>query len=751
MITNFFRITLPFDSFQIQRTPYSSERFSELKGLHNREASFFRHGEFIYISPSKGSGLQLGDLATLNVSEVPAIVQSLIRHLVFRTFRDAFPDRIPQSFSPLRFFSTKQEHDAIRRFLPDSLKGRICYPRMIEVETRQVVEHERPTFGLLIRSRQRWQFNIGLKELLENGYDLKGRSVLEAVPIPGLEGVLAPDETLLGEIVSVSGDDVEITTNEGTIFRKLDGLQLQRTQNQIGTYLALKLGEDEATRIFANLREDRRDRSHPNVSFAEAKKFATWFAGNMSDPRTYENDDGFCFGVALNSHFAGPTIPLHKTNLIFDYGPGASAGTPYAGLANFGPFNAARFEKNDLRVLVVLHPQSRGAVTQFLKRLIDGIPESKYFQRGLQSLFRLSSITPVLKEVKSYFAEAYEEAVDDAVKNADSRGFDLALVECPEGSKQIPAKDNPYYRARARLMSYGIPTQGVKDEHLRAYQGALQWTLGPMALQMYAKVGGTPWRLPATQSVDREILVGVGHALERPNLWSGAEQSKVVGITTFFLGDGSYLLGERLRSVAYENYFDELLRGLKSSLETVAQEYAWRNGDSVRIVFHIFKPIKHVEADVVAKLIDEFPQFKILFAFVTISTEHPWMMFRDAAETDGQMAVTLCERGDNLILDPCNCLLQVRGDRDRPNKKQRPPYPVSIRIHEKSTFKDLKYIAQQIHDFAFLSWRSFFPSETPVTVFYSSLIAEEASRLKKIPGWNEAFLDKHFRRKQWFL
>lgn len=300
-------------------------------------------------------------------------------------------------------------------------------------------------------------------------------------------------------------------------------------------------------------------------------------------------------------------------------------------------------------------------------------------------------------------------------------------------------------------MSYGIPTQGVKGEHLRSSSDSLQWTLGPMALQMYAKVGGTPWRLPASQSVDREILIGIGSALERPNLWAGAEQSRIVGITTFFLGDGSYVLGERLRSVPYSEYFGELLQALKISIETLAKDYAWREGDSVRIVFHIFKPIKNVEADVVARLIDDFPQFKILFAFVTISTEHPWMMFRDFRRVNGQPEVTLCERGDNLVFDEHHFLLQVRGDKDRPNKWQRPPFPVSIKLHEKSTYKDLKYIMQQIHDFTFLSWRGFFPAEIPVTVFYSSLIASESAKLSKVPGWNAGFIDKHFRRKQWFL
>ena len=387
MVTNFFRINLPFESFHIQRVPYSEQQFAALRKEHNRDASFFRNADFIYISPRKDAGLELGESTTLNVSEAPPVVLSLIRHLVFRSFRQAFPDRIPQSFSPLRFFSTKNEHDAVRHLLPPDLKGRVCYPRMVEVEARQIVEEGRPTFGLLIRSRQRWQFNISLRELLANGFELIGRSVLETQPIPGLEGILAPDETLLGEIIAIHGNEAEITTNDGVIRTKLDSLLLQRTPQQIGTYLAFKLGEQKATRLFQNLREDRRDRERPDVFFTEAKKFAAWFSGSNAHPRVYENDDGFCFTVTGNSSFEGSSVPLHRTNLVFDYGPGASAPSPLAGLANFGPFNAARFERNDLRVLALFHPQSRGAMTQFLKLLIRWYSRKHVFPARPQSPF----------------------------------------------------------------------------------------------------------------------------------------------------------------------------------------------------------------------------------------------------------------------------------------------------------------------------------------------------------------------------
>ena len=152
MVTNFFRINIPFETFQIQRVVYSNEKLAALRQEHNKDASFFRNGDFIYISPRKGFGLELGKLTDVKVDEVPGVVLSLVRHLIFRAFRDAFPERVPESFSPLRFFSAKPEHDAIRNFLPEELQEQISYPIMVEVQARQITENGKPSFGLLIGS-----------------------------------------------------------------------------------------------------------------------------------------------------------------------------------------------------------------------------------------------------------------------------------------------------------------------------------------------------------------------------------------------------------------------------------------------------------------------------------------------------------------------------------------------------------------------------------------------------------------------
>jgi hypothetical protein len=253
---------------------------------------------------------------------------------------------------------------------------------------------------------------------------MEGAMVVETVPIPGLEGVLAPDENVLGQVEKINGDSALVKTNAGTISRKISELHLQWTREQIGRYLSFRLGEKEATRIFSCLRESDAERANPNLFFGEVHKVAEWFAA-----QAYANDDGFAFEVTKNTEFPQQGFRLYQTKLVFDYGPGASAPWPLAGLSTFGPFDSSRFDRKNLRILAIFHERNRGAATAFLSQLTDGIPDSRYFQKGLRDLFRLHQVEHVLKPLSAHFPEDYEGVIDEAVQEAGGKSYDLAIVE----------------------------------------------------------------------------------------------------------------------------------------------------------------------------------------------------------------------------------------------------------------------------------------------------------------------------------
>src|SRR5690606_20170909 len=177
---------------------------------------------------------------------------------------------------------------------------------------------------------------------------------------------------------------------------------------------------------------------------------------------------------------------------------------------------------------------------------------------------------------------------------------DLALIEIPDDFKALKDTHNPYYLLKARLMSKEIPVQFITRQKVDRND---EYILNSIALQMYAKLGGTPWVLPTQRSVDRELVIGIGHSWLRKNQYSGAESNRVVGITTFLSSDGQYLLGDKVKDVAFENYFEELLKSLKQSIQRLSSEQGWGEGDTVRLIFHIFKPIKNVEFEVISRLI----------------------------------------------------------------------------------------------------------------------------------------------------
>lgn len=742
MIINFYEIKIPFDKFQISRIPYSTEKLRKLRERYNEYCSFFRRGDYIYISPMKNSPFDLPDPITLSINDNEEVVESLIKHIFFRTFRERYTKYLPTSFYPFSITSSKQEINELDNYLTSDLKNKISFKKSLVVNLRKIEFDNKKKYGFVISTKYKWIFNKNLTELINEGYDVLSKPVIEALPIPGLEKVLAPDEELIGTVKDITGNDAIINTNIGEENHDLNFLYLQKSKSIIGDYLNFRLGEETTNKIFNTIKSYNEIRFKPSKIINDTNEIA----GLLSKLK-YENLDSFCFTVNDKVLIVKNSFPTEETSFIYDYTPGYSSKGVLSGLIKFGPYDSSNFDKKNLNILVICSNKNRGAVSSFLAKLKDGIPTSKFFKNGLVDLFRLHTVKFDIKDVATPSPDSYKEIIKISLKENQNKPYDLAIVEGSERSKKLDVENNPYYHAKLILLSLGIPVQAVKDSTFRFNDRELGNILGPLSLQIYAKLGGIPWVLPTAKNIDREIIIGVGSSLIRKNLFSEPEQSKVVGITTIFSGDGQYLLGKQLKDVEYENYFSELLISLKNSIENLSKEYGWSENDNIRIVFHIFKPIKNIEADVVKQLISSYTQYRIQHAFVTISEKHPFFLLD---ENYNHTLYDVPLRGSNFLLDDKNCLLQIRGRKELKTSFHKFSDPILIKIHKDSSFTDINYIAQQILNFTHMSWRSFNPSRQPVTIFYSDLIAELTSKLKKL-GFSTEIIDHHFKDKKWFL
>ena len=623
----------------------------------------------------------------------------------------------------------------------------LSFKKLIEVQFRDNQIEDRLQIGAVINVRHRWLLNKNCKELKDEGLDINSLQVLTSEPIPGLEGILAPDESLIGSILSVEGNIAIVETNNGEESYDLKDLFLHKSTRNIHHYLEFQLGTTKTKQLINHIKQKDQTRLNARYYSNEIKRMARTISG-----LDYSNKDGFSFSISEHPLPINAQFKIHSPTFIFDYNPGATHNKPSVGLTNYGPYDSSTFDIKKLSILVVCHKSNRGAFSEFLGKLKKGIPSSAFFKGGMKSKYSLHDISYDIIQLDNYNHVEYNTKIAEYFKSHDTLPH-LAIVETNDLFRRERPENNPYYLTKAYFLSLGIPIQFVKNEKVRKPDNALQWILESIALQIYAKLGGRPWALPASSSIDHEIIIGIGSSLLRQNQFISSAQQRIVGITTFFTGDGRYIFGNRCREVPFEKYFDELLNNLRSSIFDVSEEYGWQKDATIRITFHIFKPIKNIEADVVDQLLNEFPQYRIQYCFVTVSDYHPFLIFDTTQsgvgyEKKGQF---IPERGVNWILDDHTCLLQLKGPKDTKTTKHGFSNPVLVRIHAKSTFEDLNTITQQIFNFTYLSWRSFLPVQQPVTILYSDLIAKQLSMLKMIDTWKPEIVTSLLKAKKWFL
>jgi len=761
MQLNYFPIHFDFEKYQIFTEPYSPERLSELRSMYNSTHSFFKNGDKIYISNKDGDeNLVLGKLAERNTFGDNEVTGSLIKHIFFRTFKDRFKRYTPVDFYPFRFFSGKD--DIIKHALPDKLKDKICYKKLIEVQLRLTEINGVKRFGFLINIRRNWIFNISCAELHAEGFDLKNLDVLHAETLPGLTNILAPNEEFVGTLKEIVGTKATVETNEGLKEFELKELFIRKTKFNIWNYLSFATSQRKSDEILNIIESKRSDIYNPKSLYAEITRIAEHLFTENGQPVLFQNKDGFCFTVNRKPLDISNTIQLRKPTFIFDHaGTKNNNSNPDEGLSNFGPYDSITFDIKTPNILCICNKNNRGVFTNFLSGLKDGLPQSKYFQKGLQRKYDLQDVLFNVKEIQDFTVNEYL----DAIRSEDERKPHLAIIEIPAAFKRYDDRNNPYYAIKAKLLSLEIPVQYVTSEVINSHN---EYILNSLALQMYAKMGGIPWVLPSQRSVDREIVIGIGHSWLRKNQYAGAEQNRVVGITTFLSSDGQYLLADKVKDVAFEDYFTELLKSLKNSIQRLSSEQGWSEGETVRLIFHIFKPIKNTEFDVISQLVREINQFNIKFAFVTISQHHPYMLFdinQPGVQKYGNsntIGAYIPNRGSNIFLDSETCIVQMLGASELKTAKQGMSKPIQIKIRTPQgnydnnglndlIFHDLSYITQQIFSFTYLSWRSFLPGEEPATMKYSNLISRLLGKMRSVPGWDADKLNYGLKRKKWFL
>ena len=647
----------------------------------------------------------------------------------------------------------------LRRLRPDRLAG---FHKFHRTTFRVRHEHLPGRGGLLVLTvefQRHQEIEPTIAELAGRGFNLNGLEVFarkEGTP-----------KVWLGEIFHAEGETV--TVNDGTHEATLDG-RSHHVEPSTETFTALfeqalgRDGYDDLQRAEWALRAkevcgrgyvDRLEQVADHLRKAGTLSVAPGIAISFGDI------------VALNTSGRTPSaIQLPDVEYCFSWDRTNIHRYPARGLDMFGPFDGTTFDTKEPTVLVVCPSDARNDVDHFVRKLRDGVggDTSKRFGRGLVGIYRLTRINTRFATVNlptnGPVGQLYIDVLRDQLGGA--RAPDIVLVVVRDQDAFVDA-DNPYWRAKAFLLAQGIPSQEVRLSVVRSRPSQVPYILENIAVAIYAKLGGSPWTIRPTLPLTKEVVIGMSHAQ------FGGRYSplrRIMGITTVFSSDGTYLLAAGSQRCEYEKYPEALANSVRETLSRLAKEQGWTAGDVVRLVFHAPKPLTGTEIGMLAKIavqtLGEGIQFES--AFLTIERDHPFkvvapdekgrQMFVERFDgTSGKATVGECAPHRGLVVDlgRTKRLLCVNGPLLMKREGESIPQPLQITLHKASTYSDMTALTRQVFHFTGLSWRSMLPVTEPVTIFYPHLIADKLMRLSLLSDWDDKLLDTRLRRSRWFL
>lgn len=725
---NAFPLQIPDKALSVCAIPFQQEQLDTLRAEYQDTHAFRRQGNKVLIFSPDGRYPINGNDETISLKDNFGILCFLVKDGLTRYL--ASLGRRPVGFNPIELVSVKPEDNLLASILGQDYPFQIFVKYTIDTRIIQ----DRPC--LIIDNATRTTVRETCRDFLRKGFDLTGRYVVTEQP----DGF----RKLFGSVTGIVGETLRVMLPDGQIAELgAKDAYLKASRTNFDAYLLSTHGRQKDA-IVETIRQ-----TVSSFNGGESKKSRIDTLKRYFQSKGVTLIDGTRVDIEDADNVQSKCGQLDKP--VFVFNDNGEADWAEKGLSQFGPYTKRTFDRNDPSICVICAQHDKGRVEQFIRKLLKGISASKYFSNGLEGKFHLGTSRVEVFTTATDYVDTYKSAIEAAIRKKAEEGgrWDLALVQVRQTFKKLDVKDNPYYWGKSLFFLHQVPVQDFTIELLSQSDYSLGYSLNNMALACYAKMGGVPWLLKSSPTLSHELVIGIGSA----NIGQehGAANQRIMGITTVFSGDGSYIVSSTSKAVVPDAYCDALTSVLGETIEKIQKRMNWQKGDTIRLIFHAsVKKFNKDEIEAVRAVIEKYKEYQVEYAFLKISEDHGLHMFdsSSAGEKKGRLAP---QRGKTLKLSKHEMLVYLVGQRELRQETDGHPRGVILNVHKDSTFKDIKYLSAQLYSFASHSWRSYFPNPMPVTISYSDLIARNLGWLNQLPGWNDSVMIGKLGQSQWFL
>ena len=268
-------------------------------------------------------------------------------------------------------------------------------------------------------------------------------------------------------------------------------------------------------------------------------------------------------------------------------GSNREARSQFMGVSRNGPLERVQ---NDTRFCFLYRPEDR-SLSHDLFRALRGDTFQTFL--GMQKMFHVPLTNDKVTGIPiSGFSNREAEQIAEQVKK-DARDSNVVPIMITPFSRHDDIEDNKQYWAlKHAFLAKQMPLQVVARDTVLD-KNKLKWSTAGIGLQVFAKAGGTPWKV--TPRTERCLMVGIGQAhrvvqgrTDRYFAYSVLTDSSGVFETVKTLGQGS----------DEPTYIGNFRGGLKSIFEEYSDRFS-------NFVIHSTFSIRHKELEAISHTLDE--------------------------------------------------------------------------------------------------------------------------------------------------
>ncbi len=392
---------------------------------------------------------------------------------------------------------------------------------------------------------------------------------------------------------------------------------------------------------------------------------------------------------------------------VYVFADGHESKSQFTGLRDYGPLKPL---DGPPRLLFIFREQDREAARK-LALVLRGTAEKQPFSfAGFRTLFKSDLQIDHNPVVLRDLTQATIEDALTRVKSESTQQSNTVPVLV------LPNDDDSYLVQKALFTQAGIATQ-VCTLGILQDEDTFKWAIANLALQIFCKAGGHPWKVRPT--IANSLIIGISQSHKI------REESGVRRIEKYFafsvMTDNSGLF-QKIQVLGEDQNEGDYLAKLRQSLLQVLNESAQKFS---QVIVHTSFKLKYSEIDAIQSTVQNAAATPDLAKcrFAVVKVNHKSRFFG----TNRRVNSLVPYEATCLKLGPGEYLVWFEGIfPDRLTVTKAYPGPTHLEILRASGERGIpdEVLLQDLVNLSGANWRGFNAKSAPVSVFYCHLVAD---------------------------